>query len=149
VFYKIASSGESSVSVPDTGNYTAGQIFAFRGVDTVSPINASGSNITNGAAFTAGGVTTTAANCMVVMAASTCDFYSYPTDTSNLSSWANSNLSSVTEAEDSIVGTYMNKLGIACAYGVKSSAGPTGSTTATPDDVTNFSAVVTLALTPA
>ena len=67
VFYKFASSSESSVSVSDSGDHTIGMIFAFRGVDATSPFNAhaNGSDSSSTTTKSTPSVTTTIDNCYI------------------------------------------------------------------------------------
>jgi hypothetical protein len=124
-------------------------MFAFRGVNSSAPVNASAKNNDSGTTFSATGLTTNVDNCMIVVAVGFNDYGSEPPDTSNFSSWANANLESISEGFDSLQSNSSYNSGIACAFGVKATAGATGATTATADDSTNYSAAITFALTPA
>lgn len=149
VCYKFAGASESAVSVADTGAATSGVMLAFSGVDSGSPVNTNTKNTDTGTTFSATGVTTTVTNCMIVVCVAFSDAGT-SNDTSNYSSWANANLSSITERVDSYSYTSTNVwAGLACAYGVKVSAGATGATTATTDAASNSSSIITIALTPA
>lgn len=144
--YKIAAASESNVTVADSGYQTSGITLLFRGVDTTSPIDVSGTSTSSGTAFSATGITTTVDNAMVVVAVGFNETTS-STDTTNYTSWANANLVSITEASDNIV-TNIYGTGIASAYGIKTTAGATGTTTATADTSGNRSGTITFSLKP-
>ena len=146
VCWKLAGSGESSVSVDDSGDSTHGLMMCFRGEDTSAPIHASSKNTAGGTSFSANGVTTTVNECMILVAAGFFD--ADANDTSNYSSWANSSLTSITEIHDEATSAGSGG-GIACAYGGKLLAGTVSATTATTDSSANYSAVITLAIAPA
>lgn len=149
VCYKYATSSESAVSITaESTPSVRGVMLCFRGVVATSPVNVTGENGDTGITFSATGVTTTVANCMVVVAVGFRDSGGKP-DTTNYSSWANANLVSITEGLDALdnVGDYCG--GIAFVYGIKATAGATGNTTATTDSSGNASNIITFALAPA
>lgn len=149
VCYKYATSSESAVSITaESTPSVRGVMLCFRGVVATSPINVTGENGDTGTTFSATGVTTTVANCMIVIAVGFTDSGGKP-DTDNYSSWANANLVSVTEGIDALdnVGDYCG--GIAFVYGIKATAGATGATTATADNSGNVSNIITFAIAPA
>lgn len=149
VCYKIAGASESSVTVADSGKYTVGIMYAYRGVDAVNVINTYTGNTDSGSTFSANSITTTVTNCMVVVFVSFNDSAS-GTDNENYSSWANDNLGSLTERHDQITRYSDTELqGLAMATGTMATAGATGATTATTDSSSNKSAIIIIALTPA
>lgn len=70
MFYKFASSSESTLSVADSGNHTTGVMLCFRGVNQSQPFNASSSDYESSAvsALSCPSVTTTVANSMILNA---------------------------------------------------------------------------------
>ncbi len=146
VCYKIAGSSESAVSVADSGDSTRGLMLCLRGADTQNPINVSTKGTSGTTAFSAGGVTTTVDECLVITAIG---FYDADAnDTSNYSSWANASLASITEGHDAATSAGLGG-GIAFSYGIKLDAGTVGSTTATTDNAANYSAYILFAVAPA
>ena len=126
VYYHIYDGTNSpALSVPDAGNHTLARIAAFRGVDTSDPIagwRASGSG-TNNTSISIPGFHTDVDGCMIV-ATTTAG------DNVTISSWANSNLASITGV--SSVNTTSGSDGThGFAYGILTSAGDIGTTTAT------------------
>lgn len=145
VLWKVATASETAPVIGDTGNHCGAIIHAFRGVDTANPINVTaGSNETT-ADQTAvlPSVTTTVANTMVVLAASSAT----DTGTSRYSGWTNGNLTSLSERSDNSH-TLGDGGGVAVATGLKATAGSTGTTSATAATGT-AKGLITLALTPA
>lgn len=143
LFWRRAESGDSNPTVSDSGNHTIGLITAWRGCKTTGnpweAIQAS-SNASFNTSVSATGVTTLGTDRMIVMCTTAGDDSTY-------SSWACSSLESVTEAAE-----YNSTAGqdgaVAFAYGIKATAGATGSFTATistSEDEANF----VLALEPA
>ena len=113
--------------VPDAGNHTIAQIFAFRGVDTTTPFDVAsttGTNATNATSHTAAtGMTTSTDGAMVVLA------YTHGDGTlTNPSAWANANLASATGTT-----AFMNDSGsdgtVGIIYGIDTTAGAVGSFT--------------------
>lgn len=125
VFWRFKS-GNTAVTVADSGDHTLGVILAFRDVDQTSPIYAhsmSGS-ATSATSRTLPSVNTDSANSIVVnVLALTEDSAS----TAIASSWTNTN-TSPTEIFDRSV-SIGNGGGIAVAYGTLASAGASGTTT--------------------
>ena len=149
--YKFATASESAVIIADSGVYTAGRMFLFANVDATNPINAFSTNTSGGTSFSATGVTTTADGCMVVHAVTFQDGGT-AADTDNYSSPpSNANLSGLREISDNYFygGSAGVNGGIYLVTGLKATAGTTGNTTSTADSASNYSAVVTFALTPA
>lgn len=146
--YKIASSSESTVTVDDSGVYTSGQMFLFKGNDTTNPINVSTTSTDSGTTFSAGGVTTTVDYCTIVHATSFTDSAT-ATDYSNYSSSANANLAAfILRGQGLMYASSGLEAGIYVVTGTKISAGATGDTTATADSADNYSATVTFAISP-
>lgn len=145
VFYKFASSSESSVTVSDSGNHTGGIMVAFRGVDTSTPFNTYASGIDSSATSSLSWptVTTDIDGCMII----NCVASDYEVISgSRLSSWANSSLVSITEAVDTYYSAGAGG-GIGMAYGIKTSAGSVNATTCTEVSA-EVHGYLTLALKP-
>lgn len=138
VRYRVAASaGETAPTVSDSGDHQIARIIAFRNVDQNSPIHTSSfaANNTPSTSVTIAGVTTTATNRMIVVAA-TDNTDADSTDDSLFGGWTNANLVSITEAFAS--GTNAGGGGgLGVAYGVKQDAGAVGNTTATCANSTN------------
>lgn len=148
VYYKIATSSESSVTVINTngGMGQRGTMLCFRGVDNDFPINKTSTSESTGTSCTITELSTLANNCMIV---NICGFYDGDlSDTSNYSSWANASLAGITEAFDA-TDTAGNGGGITAAYGVKAAAGAVSNTTVTTDSSSNVSSNCMIALAPA
>ncbi len=144
VFYKVLYGNLAAPSVADTGDHTAGQVHAFRGVDPITPINASAGSVDSGATttITVPAVTTTVTNTMIVGCIGLDkDLADVDTITGT---WTNANLSSITERHDETVIAGAGG-GLAVVTGIKATAGATGTTTNTADTSTTH-AYVTLAL---
>lgn len=125
VFWKRAGASESGPTVADAGNRQGARIIAIRGCPvTGDPWDITGSdgNDSFGTSISVTGVTTTEADTLIVVTTS-CE------DDNTHSSWANSNLTSVTERVDSNTGTLFGA--ITAMTGVKASAGAIGTSTAT------------------
>jgi len=139
-FWRVAQTGDSgSVSVADGGNHQYGVIVAYRGVDTsgatpfdVTPVGGVQSTATTSGA-TGTSVTTSTADAMVVVAFAD----AYDSILTSFSSWANSNLTSVTERFDDGGTSVGTGGGVGIADGVMASAGAVGSTTVTITQSTN------------
>lgn len=146
VFYRFAPVGLANYSTGDSGDHQFVGIMAFRGVDTVAPINAEG-GATGGAASTTvnfPSVTTTVDDCLVVGIAARDLAASGVLFTFNSSS--NTNLSSLTERMDAGVATGFGG-GLGAFSGVKSTAGSTGPSTGTLSSSTATTSI-TVALAP-
>lgn len=142
--YKRATSSESAPSIPDPGDHAVARIIGIRGcINTGSPVNASAPNtqLVSDTSVSIPGVTTTAANCMIVAAFTTgTDVAS----TTHVSGFANASLANVTERVDNWV-IAGGGGGIGACTGEKATAGATGATTATIVTA-NFKALITIAL---
>lgn len=130
LYWKRAGASESAPTVSDAGQHTLAVISAWRGcIKTGSPIHKSASNSTDSldTSHSNAGVTTTIDNCMIVASGSSGDDNTY-------SSWANANLDSITEGMDEF--TQQGSDGsIHMAYGILSTAGASGTTTATVNEI--------------
>lgn len=128
VFWKRSPGSETSVSVADSGDHTTAQVIVFQDViASGNPFDVTTQATGTGTAVTVPGDTTTGANRLIVIGVvSSRD----STSTTNFSSWANTDLSSVTERNDrgSDLGTG-GCLGI--ATGTKAVAGAYGNSTVT------------------
>lgn len=131
LFWKRAtSSAEAAVIITDVGTHQGGQILVFRGCKTSgNPFNiCAGSTAGTSTSLSVAGVTTTAVNCLVVVLASHnvdnqsgVDFFT---------SWANSNLTNLTERSDTSFNTDSGG-GFGVITGELATAGASGTTTAT------------------
>ena len=144
MYYRWWQSGDGAPTVAVTGGTsTQARIFGFSGVDSTTPFDATPvSNIVTPAntTLTFSSITTTTANAMIVcMAARDVDAAS----TAALSSWTNTNLTSLTERQDQTVTTGPGG-GLGGATGFKATAGATGSTTAT--QTSSIACCLTIAL---
>ncbi len=130
VFWKRAtSSAEATPTVADSGDHQIARIITFRGVTASgNPWDVTAGNVASSASrtVTIPGTTTTVANSLVVAIVARAN----DSSSSSASSWANSNLTSLTERIDGGT-TSGNGGGFAVATGVKATAGATGNTTAT------------------
>lgn len=145
LYGKLVGVSESSVTIADTGDHQVAQILVFSGVDTTTPIEVTATSNPGPATALAGpGVTTTSDGAGVV-----CIFgLGRDADsTASVTGWANSNLASITEVADFLSSTGGGG-GFAAAWGIKTTAGATGDTTATQAASAVYTAI-TLALKPA
>lgn len=144
-FYKVLDGTETGVTVGDTGDHTYLIAARYRGVDISSPINASAGSVVSSASTSVScpSITTTVDNCLVLnIVASDLDATG-----ARLSGWANAALSSIIEKFDDGT-TQGNGSGLGYIEGTKSSAGATGTTTATLASA-SVQALGTIALKPA
>lgn len=153
VFYRVVTSGDITAgqyNILLTDNPSTATSVAicdmefFRDVDTSSPINASAGSVqsTAAAGVTFPAVTTTVANCKVLLIIAT------ETDTSvanRLGSWSNGNLSGLTEICD-MASNAQSGGGLAIAMGTKATAGSTGTTSALISSPDSEQAKITVAL---
>ena len=150
ILYKFATAGQGSIfiDISPTTYMAVYQCVVFRGVDLLSPINVNGGPYDQLAPFittmTFEAVTTTENRCMVLNILANARGVD---STVQYSNWANANLVSVTEAID-YSSAVNNGGGIGMAYGIKSLAGNTGSTTATRASEIGAVLGATIALTP-
>ena len=145
-FWLIAGPYLYDVTLPDAGSYIAGQMFAFSGVDSTTPINVTAGSVqaTAATAWTFPAATTTRADCLVLnVVGMDCDANS---DNTLLSSWANANLSSGTEITDATSGSGVGG-GIGMFAGGLAAAGSSGATTVTSAESTT-AAFLTISLAP-
>lgn len=146
VFYRVLTGADASTTVADSGNHTTAIKMLYRGVNNASPINVTAGSVQASAAtnWTAPAVTTTDADCLVVIAlANDRDLAS----TTNITSFTNANLTSLTERHDETIAGGVGG-GLAVADGTKATAGSTG-TTAIVSASSNTAAFLTIALDPA
>lgn len=142
VYYRFATAADIS-----NGSFTfsftssrrsAGAILAFRGVDTVTPINASGSQGNNAStSLTAPSITTVDNNTMLV------SLYGFVQGSNSATPPAG-----MTEAFDAATGAGPNGVTIEGAYAIQPAVGPTGTRVATAA-ATSVNIGVLLALSPA
>jgi len=128
VWWKRATgSTELAPTVADSGDHQIAQILTFRNVATTgNPWDITAGGATSGTGSTAvtiPGATTTGPNELIVAIVAT-------SDDTTAASWANTDLTSVTERSD-VNTTAGNDGGFAVATDVKLTAGPYGATTAT------------------
>ena len=131
VFWSRYNGTQGAPTTSDSGNHQLGRIIAVRGVTTSGnpwDVTAGDVNATSNTSGVIPGATTTVNNTLIVAAIAT----SLPdsTGTTNFSSWANSNLTDVTERTDNTV-TSGNGGGLGIATGGKATAGAYGNTTVT------------------
>ena len=145
LYGKLVGASESSVTVADTGDHQVAQILVFSGVDTSNPVEVTAtSNPGQATALVGPGVTTTSDGAGVVFIFG----LGRDADTSaNVTSWTNANLESITEIAD-FLSSAGGGGGFAAAWGIKTTAGATGDTTATQAASAAYTAI-TLALKPA
>ncbi len=145
LYHKLVGASESSVTVADTGDHQVAQILVFSGVDTTAPIETTAtSNPGPATALVGPGVTTTSDGAGVVF------IFGLGRDadsTAGVTDWANSNLASITEVAD-FLSSAGGGGGFAAAWGIKTTAGATGDTTATQAASAVYTAI-TVALKPA
>lgn len=147
LFYKwvTVAGAQADVTLADSGNHTVGFSFGFRGVDKATPIEASaGGTVTANASLSFPAVTTlTNGACVVNVFGNDRDLAS----SANISAWTNANLESITELADTTISNGVGG-GLGVAYGIKTTAGSTGNTTATNAVAVN-GCYLTVALKPA
>jgi hypothetical protein len=131
LYWKRAGASESAPTVSDAGQHTLAVITSWRGcLIASSPIHKQQSSFDDTAdtspSFT--GVTTTENNCMIVASGSVGKVVTY-------SSWTNASLASISQAwTGTTVSTAAGSDGsIHCAYGILTTAGASGTTTASSD----------------
>jgi len=142
VYYRFATAADisnGSFTFSFTGSRrSAGAILAFRGVDTVTPINASGSQGNNtSTSLTAPSITTVDNNAMLVA------LYGFVQGSNSASP-----PTGMTEAFDAATGAGPNGVTIEGAYAVQAAVGATGPQVATAA-TTSVNIGVLLALSPA
>lgn len=148
VMWKRVVGGETALSWGDSGDHNIGQIVAFRGVKaTGNPWNATPTTATEATLDTSAAwptVTTTAADCMIVLCIAT---GRDATSAVNVGAVTNANLTTITERLDA-----WNSVGagggIGVVTGFKVAAGAVGASTATMGS-TDAKALMTLPLEPA
>lgn len=128
VFWSRYNGTQTEPDTTDSGNSQGGFISAFRGVKTTGdPFNISSGNVdaTSDTSLSATGATTTAANCLVVIAAALMD------DAQNFgATWTNSDLSNIT-TRTNFGFTGGNDGRVIMLHGEKAAAGTYGATTNT------------------
>lgn len=143
-FYKYASGVEPSVTVADTGSYTAGIMLSFTATASSSPANVTAGSVKSsatGTTFTLPAVTTTLAKDLILLIVG---MDRDLTSSTNLSGWTNANLTDLVEVSDDTTGDGAGG-GIGSAVGVDLTAGSTGTTTVT-SAVATTAAFLTIAL---
>lgn len=125
-FYKWATASESSISIADSGDHTVGCMTCWRGVSSwETPV--SGINATATASCSCPAITTTInGSCVINTIATDYDGAS----TTRFSSWANTDLASITEICDYTISN-QDGGGLGIAYGLDTVAGSVKSTTVT------------------
>lgn len=147
-FWKLAGSGEASVSLPDAGSYIAARMFAFYDVDVNGPIHVTAGSVLATAAsgyWYLPSVTTTLYNCLIVQ----CIGIDRDTASDNevLANWVPGNttrLPALIEREDQTVSSGVGG-GIGMATGQSTYPGDIGSTRVTSSEVCT-AAFLTIAL---
>lgn len=146
VFWKLCNGTENgtTVSVADTGNHTVGQIAHYRGCDNASPfdVTAGGTKAAASTTATLPAVTTTVADCLIVLVSGNSNDAN---STTMYSAWTNANLVSLTERIDRSVNSGTGG-GFGVADGSFVGPGNTGTTTAT--ETSSRDAYLTIALKP-
>lgn len=147
LFWKRSAGAEGNPTVADSGDHTTAQVIVIRGcVTTGDPFQflSSGVKTTASTTLTATGGITGIDNMLVLVFAA----QSVASNSAQFSAWANSSLVSITEGSDDSGTGGTGGGGVAMAYGVKTTAGSVGSTTATEANSTvdSFS---TIAMVPA
>jgi hypothetical protein len=131
VFWSRYNGTQGNPTTSDSGNHQLGRITAFRGAAASGNpwnVTAGGVESTSDTSGAIPGTTTTVGNTLVVAIIAT----DLPdaTGTANFSSWANGDLTAVTERTDNTV-TAGNGGGLGIATGLKATAGAYGNTTVT------------------
>lgn len=147
VWVRRATASESAPTVDGTSNHVHAVMAAVQGADTAGSPYALGGFTDNsgvGAGGVFAGMTTSVDDALVLMLSAIGD---NANDAENLSAYANSNLTSVTEHFDQAETTGTGG-GLGIASGVKASAGGTGNSTATHDNAVGWM-TVHLAIYPA
>lgn len=147
VYYRIADGTETNVSIADSGNHQVASISSWSGVDPTAPINASAGSIgsTASTSLTFPSITTTADNCEILLI----EAHALPDSNTNTQTTGhtNSNLSSIsTKVEFNT--SAGNGGGFSVASGLQSTAGSTGTSTASCG-TSSTHGYITLALKPA
>jgi len=131
VFWSRYNGTQGAPTVSDSGNHTAGRMIAIRNAAASGDpwnVTAGGVEATSDTSGSIPGATTTVNNTLIVAAIAT----SLPdaSNTTTFSSWANANLTSVTERIDNARNSG-NGGGIGVVTGLKATAGAYGNTTVT------------------
>ncbi|MGH9251750.1 MAG: hypothetical protein ACRD0W_19850 [Acidimicrobiales bacterium] len=146
ILWRRATASESAPTLVDAGNHQVAQIVAYRGVvATGNPwdVTSASSETTSDTSGSITGDTTTVADCLVVAAIA----HAVDSAAAQFSSYANTDLSSVTERIDA--GTAAGSGGgVGLADGGKATAGAYGATTVTLANA-SAKAMLTVALKPA
>ena len=148
VRYRFRQTGDTAPATGDPGNHISARIIAFRGVDLTTPFDVNpttGSNGTATTTMTMPSITPTSAACMIVGLNSAQDDAALTTNI--YSAWTAGGLVSITECIDN--GHASGDDGsLGGAYGIKTTAGATGTITATHAGSVQ-QANMTIALRPA
>jgi len=129
VYWSRYDGSQTAPTITDSGDHTAARIYAFRGCKvTGSPINASVGSVgaTSNTALSATGLTTTAANCWVLVAATLMD------DGMDFgATWTNANLTAITVRNASFAHTAGGDGRLILVTGERVTAGVVAATTNT------------------
>jgi hypothetical protein len=132
VFWRRATAAETAPTIVDTGNHAVGRMFAIRGCPTVGNPWETTVQSSEGTSDTTGsitGMTTSSANCLIVLCA-TNGFDPASDGTASYSAFTNAALGSLTEQIDNQAAAGTGG-GIGMATGTKATAGAVGTTTYT------------------
>jgi hypothetical protein len=147
VFYRWVTGTEAAPGVGDSGDHQIARIIAYSGVHPTTPFNVQTGNVktTASTAVTFPSVTTTVADCMILLM----EAHALPDSTSTaiISGQTNANLSAITERMDNNTNAG-NGGGFSLTEGIKATAGATGTTSATLT-TSATQGWITLALQPA
>lgn len=129
VYWKRCAGSDTAPLLVDPGNHCCAQILLFDGVKTTGdPWNVASAGVSAASSTaTATGATTTADNCLVLIAVGTTE---NSTGTAGFTGWANADLTSIVERADAY-NTAGTGGGFGLAEGQKASAGAYGNTTVT------------------
>lgn len=151
LFWRRWNGSDGNPTITDVGNHLQAVIVSVRGGlasgtphEAVTASSETGNSDTSGSAT---GGTSTVNGCLILVAVATALPDALAEAATHISSWANSNLTSVTERKDSTTDSG-NGGGLACATGEQASAGAWGATTYTTS-VNTAKAMVALAIMPA
>lgn len=145
--YRIATAAEPSVTVTVPSGALRVMVTVFRGVDTSNPYHDHSKGTSYGVEYSSvNGVSAEYPDTLIAHFVGFFDVAS--SDSTNYLNWYNEDVT-LTERADALAATAGGAAGLAIATGVKSVPGYVGVTTATADSSVNYSATITLALTPA
>jgi hypothetical protein len=148
VFWSRYNGTQGAPTTSDSGDHQLGRIIAVRGaVASGNPwdVTAGGVEAVSDTSGSIPGATTTVANTLVVTAIAT-SYDPYSNSTAFFSSWANSNLTSLTERTDNAQ-TTGNGGGLGIATGTKATTGAYGNTAVTCAS-SSYKAMMSIAIKP-